>query len=529
MGIRARGTRERRGRWPGQDRRRAAHVSPPAGPGRRSSTVRLRPSGGRRTAALRGRDARARRARTPRLAPRRRRAGTRRGGGSRSRAGGRAGRRALRLRRGRHSPRARGRSDERREGARLRRLHAAADAALRAGRAVEADQPARRAARIELRTAVPSRGAAAAGEDRLPGGAAGTRPACSCSRRRSCSSTSTRSSLSRSRPRPAQRLQILGDAPRLLGTARHAQSLAVELGDDGVSRLALFTLGWALCYAGHPEEGVPLVKETAGAVEHGSDGLDPLEILRGSLALDWLDRSAGRSPSPDEPSTRRVPAARWGWCHTWCSAGMACSPGGIAGGGLRQRVRSTGPRPRARLQLPRMQALLTLTAVTARRGAEEECRAYADEAGSTRRGRGHPRVQNLGTCTRSAPSPWGSVVSMRPRATSRRALRGSTSSGCIRRASCRGPSWSRCTSGRASGAGGAALYRYSASPRRRARSGRRRLLGGEAYWRRTRISRRTSTKCSPPTSYRTTLVAGADAPLCRRAPPPLRPPGGRGA
>ena len=184
-------------------------------------------------------------------------------------------------------------------------------------------------------------------------------------------------------------LQILGDAPRLLGTARHAQSLAVELGDDEVSRLALFTLGWALCYAGHPEEGVPLVKETAGAVEHGSDGLDPLEILRGSLALDWLDRScraftvAGRAV--DETRARGavglVPYVVLQ--QAWHAVRAGLLEEGYAGAS-----EALGLARELELQLPRMQALLTLTAVTARRGAEEECRAYADEVAALAEGAG---------------------------------------------------------------------------------------------------------------------------------------------
>ena len=51
--------------------------------------------------------------------------------------------------------------------------------------------------------------------------------------------------------------------------------------------------------------------------------------------------------------------------------------------------------------LPRMQALLTLTAVTARRGAEAECRAHADEVAALADSAGIPvfriwRLYSLG-------------------------------------------------------------------------------------------------------------------------------------
>ena len=274
------------------------------------------------------------------------------------------------------------------EDARLRRLHAAADAALRAGRPGDAtnllaeplassSEPRFRAEVLRLQARI----------DYLA-----ARP-----ERTSTLLLEASQLLEREHPKlsvevaaeACTTLQIVGDARRLLGTARHAQSLAVELGDDGASRLALFTLGWALCYSGHPEEGVPLVKETAGAVEHGSDGLDPLEILRASLALDWLDRScraftvAGRAV--DETRARGavglVPYVVLQ--QAWHAVRAGLLEEGYAGAS-----EALGLSRELELLLPRMQALLTLTAVTARRGAEEECRAYADEVAALAEGAG---------------------------------------------------------------------------------------------------------------------------------------------
>ena len=131
------------------------------------------------------------------------------------------------------------------------------------------------------------------------------------------------------------------------------------------------------------------MKETAGAVEHGSDGLDPLEILRASLALDWLDRScraftvAGRAV--DETRARGavglVPYVVLQ--QAWHAVRAGLLEEGYAGAS-----EALGLSRELELLLPRMQALLTLTAVTARRGAEEECRAYADEVAALAEGAG---------------------------------------------------------------------------------------------------------------------------------------------
>jgi DNA-binding CsgD family transcriptional regulator len=265
------------------------------------------------------------------------------------------------------------------EDARLRRLHAAADAAFRAGHAADATallaeplaaelEPRFRAevlrlqARIEYLAARPERTSAALLEasalledvDRKLSIEVATE-ACST-------------------------LHIVGDAHRLLDTARRANALAAELGDEAVSRLALFTLGWALCYAGRPADGVPLVEETAASAEAGGDGLDPLEILRASLALDWLDRSreafAVSGRAADE--TRRRGAVGL-LPYVLLQQGWHAVRAGSLEEGYATASEALGLARELGLQLPRMQALLTLTAVTARRGAEEECRAYADE------------------------------------------------------------------------------------------------------------------------------------------------------
>ena len=287
------------------------------------------------------------------------------------------------------------------ENARLRRLYAAADAAFRAGRADDATaflaaplaatgdscvraDALRLQARIEYLAARPARTSALLLEasellEQIDGKLAIELAAEACTT-----------------------LQIAGDAPRLLDTARRANSFAAEVGDDEVARLALFTLGWALCYAGHPADGLPLVEETADAVENGADALDPLSVLRASLALDWLDRSREAFAI----SGRAVDQIRGRGAvgllpYVLLQQAWHGVRAGLLEEGYAAASEALGLSRELELLLPRMQALLTLTAVTARRGAEAECRAHADEVAALADSAGIPvfriwRLYSLG-------------------------------------------------------------------------------------------------------------------------------------
>jgi len=176
--------------------------------------------------------------------------------------------------------------------------------------------------------------------------------------------------------------QIVGDTISMLATAERGRTLATTSGDADVERLGTFTLGWVLCCAGRPREGLPLVANLADAPVDLGEELDPLRVLRSSVALDWLERS-------DEAFTyvrgavdaTRARGAVGLLPYMLLQQAWHASRAGRLNDGAAAATEALGLAREFELRLPTMHALLVLTAVSARRGDEEQCRTYADEVG----------------------------------------------------------------------------------------------------------------------------------------------------
>jgi len=170
----------------------------------------------------------------------------------------------------------------------------------------------------------------------------------------------------------------LADAEGMLAAAERAEALAVGLSNGHLRDLVTLTRGWVLCYVGRSEEGVPLLRQAVDAAE-GAE-LDPLGLMRISGALEWLDRSrdAYRYTLRDVRQAREdgavglLPYLLYQEAWHACRAGLLSEAFAAASEGL-------GLARELDLWLPRLQSLLVLAAITARRGTEAECLAYVDE------------------------------------------------------------------------------------------------------------------------------------------------------
>jgi DNA-binding CsgD family transcriptional regulator len=164
----------------------------------------------------------------------------------------------------------------------------------------------------------------------------------------------------------------------MLASAERAEALAEGLPDGDLHDLVTLTRGWVLCYVGRSDEGVPLLEEAVAAAE-GAE-LDPLGLMRISGALEWLDRSrdAHRYALEDVGRAREngavglLPYLLYQQAWHAARAGLLSEAyaAGSEGLGLARELE---------LWLPRVQSLLVLAAITARRGSEAECVAYVDE------------------------------------------------------------------------------------------------------------------------------------------------------
>ena len=175
--------------------------------------------------------------------------------------------------------------------------------------------------------------------------------------------------------------QILGNREALLAAAEHAEALAADGGDERSKRLASFTRGWVLCYSGRPEEGMPLIQEAANGLNRLGSEIDPLELLRSAVTLDWLERSREAFRDAGEAIDRSRAEGAGGLLpyllvqHAWHGVRA-----GLLDEGYAAASEALGLARELDLRLPEMQALLMLTAATARRGMEQECLGYAAEA-----------------------------------------------------------------------------------------------------------------------------------------------------
>jgi DNA-binding CsgD family transcriptional regulator len=170
----------------------------------------------------------------------------------------------------------------------------------------------------------------------------------------------------------------VADAEGMLASAERAEELAAGISNGYLRNLVTLTRGWVLCYVGRSDEGVPLLCQAVDAAE-GAE-LDPQGLMRISGALEWLDRSrdAYRYTLRDVGRAREDGAVGMLpfllYQQAW-HAGRA----GLLSEGYAAASEGLGLARELDLWLPRLQSLLVLSAITARRGAESECIAYIDE------------------------------------------------------------------------------------------------------------------------------------------------------
>jgi DNA-binding CsgD family transcriptional regulator len=173
----------------------------------------------------------------------------------------------------------------------------------------------------------------------------------------------------------------VADAEGMLAAAERAEALAAGLSDDNhheLRELVCLTRGWVLCYVGRSDEGVPLLERTVAAAE-GAE-LDPLGLMRISAALEWLDRSRDAyrhalidvDRARDDGAVGLLPYLLYQ--QAW-HAGRA----GLLSEGFAAACEGLALSRELDLWLPRLQSLLVLAAITARRGAEKECLTYAED------------------------------------------------------------------------------------------------------------------------------------------------------
>ncbi len=174
--------------------------------------------------------------------------------------------------------------------------------------------------------------------------------------------------------------QVLGDRDALLSCAARAEALAGDVGDERSHRLATFTRGWVLCYAGQPADGMPLIQDAAEGLEPFGEDLDPLALLQSAVTLDWLERSRDAAAHAGRVIARSRAEGAGGLLpylivqHAWHSVRA-----GLLDEGYAAASEALGLARELELRLPEMQALLILTAATARRGMERECLGYATD------------------------------------------------------------------------------------------------------------------------------------------------------
>jgi DNA-binding CsgD family transcriptional regulator len=176
--------------------------------------------------------------------------------------------------------------------------------------------------------------------------------------------------------------QIVGDTAAMVAAAERGRAFADASQDRDVQRLGAFTLGWVLCCAGRPREGLPLVEEFADAPADVAQTVDPLHVLRSSVALDWLERSDDAVVYVRGAVDRtRMRGAAGLLPYMLLQQAWHATRAGLLNDGEAAASEALGLARELNLRLPTMHALLVLTGVAARRGDEQRCREHADEVG----------------------------------------------------------------------------------------------------------------------------------------------------
>jgi DNA-binding CsgD family transcriptional regulator len=170
----------------------------------------------------------------------------------------------------------------------------------------------------------------------------------------------------------------VADAKGMLESADRAAALARGLSNGDLRDLVMLTRGWVLCYVGRSDEGRPLLEQAVGTAECAK--LDPLGLMRISGALEWLDRSRDAY----EYALRDVGQARADGAvgllpYLLYQQAWHAARAGLLNEGLAAASEALALARDLDLWLPRVQSLLVLTAITGRRGSEDQCLAYAEE------------------------------------------------------------------------------------------------------------------------------------------------------
>jgi DNA-binding CsgD family transcriptional regulator len=168
----------------------------------------------------------------------------------------------------------------------------------------------------------------------------------------------------------------IADADGMLAAAERAAQLAEGVGDDDLQELVALTRGWVLCYVGRSAEGLPLLEEALSA----ASTLDPHSLTRVSAPLEWLDRSReAYSHACRDVSRVRANGAVGLLPYLLYQQAWHGNRAGLLSEGYAAASESLSLARELDAWLPRIQSLLVLTAITARRGAEQECLAFAEE------------------------------------------------------------------------------------------------------------------------------------------------------
>ena len=261
------------------------------------------------------------------------------------------------------------------EDARPRRLYAAADAALRAGRADDAltllAEPLAQASDVRLKAAslrLQGRISYLAGRPRVAGAAL-------MEASRLLEEIDRRLAVEICTEACSAQLG-LGDADGILTAAERAHELAGPLPDGNLHDVVALTRGWALCYAGRSDEGLPLLREAVST----ATTLDPAGLMRISGALEWLDRSRdGYRHACRDVSQARADGAIGLLPYLLYQQAWHANRAGLLSEGYAAASEALSLAQELDLWLPRIQALLVLAAITARRGSEADCLRYAEE------------------------------------------------------------------------------------------------------------------------------------------------------
>jgi DNA-binding CsgD family transcriptional regulator len=168
----------------------------------------------------------------------------------------------------------------------------------------------------------------------------------------------------------------VADAEGVLAAAERATELAARLPDGELQDLVSLTRGWALCYVGRSEEGLPYLRAAVSTAAT----LDPLGLMRVSGALEWLDRSReGYRHACRDVSHARANGAVGLLPFLLYQQAWHANRAGLLSEGYAAACEALALARELDLFLPRVQSLLVLAAITARRGDEKDCLAYAHE------------------------------------------------------------------------------------------------------------------------------------------------------